>query len=1005
MAIIPAPESRFDVPEEGLIGQVPVLQRSQVIDDNGPTIAETAGAYFRQENIIGAALNKENNLPDQYRSNPDFNAWDSLTADEQLDANFAVESARADSEEELNALRRQRDREMEDRQTMAEAGWGGLGIGLPIALLDPITFFGVGSVAVNAYRGGRSLLKGGTILGSASAMDATTQEMILQSQQVTRTFGESAINVTAATLLGGVLGVGFAKFKDYGVDQNTLKHIEQGFEVDTPPVNLGDSVGAAKVQGDVKIKGRVAQFLAKMLPFDPLTRTLNGTSSEARILTAQMVENPYEVTGFNGTAAESLAKLHDAKYKLSLQHHNEQFVGWKKANKGKIGDFNAAVSRAIRTGKSDSPEILSSANYWRNELYEPLKNEMVALKMLPEDVDVSTATNYLNRVWDRNKINANYDTFIKKVSDWLETKDLELYDAARIAASRIEKAVGEERAALQSIIDKAEFKIGRDFERQDYESLAGEIATRINGSPDGRLPYDWKMGSGQKASEFGQARHTAGAGALRGPLRERAFLIPDEMVEEFLENDIELLGRRYLDSVAGDIELVRRFGTVTLDAQIKKINEEFNLLKSGKTKEEGLKIAKQQDTTIRDIAGMRDRIRGTYGFSDTTLFTRMGRSARDLNYLRLMGGVTVSSLPDVARVFMAEGFFKTFKSGLLPLVTNLKGFNVAKKEAQRYGVGMEAITGNPQFLADVANYTKGETMIERGLQSAAKNFNKLNLLDRWTAGIKQLHAVTMQTSIFEGLSKGKFDKRLERLGIDKVSAIDMMAQVNKYGSYENGVWLTNAKNWDRPDLERMWGAAVRKESDRVIIIPGQEKPLFMSTEMGKTVFQFRSFMLSSTQRVLIAGLQGQDQNVIGGFLALTSMGMFSYYLKAQIAGRALHEDPASWIMEGIDRSGSTGVLTEFNSVLEKVTSNKYGARAALGVNTINSRFQSRSISESVLGPTLGAFNNAVDVINATTSGEPLTDADKKNITRLIPYQNLFYFRRGSELISEYFEGM
>ena len=53
--------------------------------------------------------------------------------------------------------------------------------------------------------------------------------------------------------------------------------------------------------------------------------------------------------------------------------------------------------------------------------------------------------------------------------------------------------------------------------------------------------------------------------ALRGPLRNRVFQIDDEIVEEFLENDIETLGARYLQNVAGDIELVRKFGDVNMD--------------------------------------------------------------------------------------------------------------------------------------------------------------------------------------------------------------------------------------------------------------------------------------------------------------------------------------------------------------------------------------------------------------------------------------------------------
>jgi hypothetical protein len=91
-----------------------------------------------------------------------------------------------------------------------------------------------------------------------------------------------------------------------------------------------------------------------------------------------------------------------------------------------------------------------------------------------------------------------------------------------------------------------------------------------------------------------------------------------------------------------------------------------------------------------------------------------------------LGGVTVSSLPDVSRVFMAEGFVKTFKSGLTPLIKNTKTFKVAASELKRYGVGDDVIkSGKSEVIADVGDYAQGGTAIERGLRSASSKFGKI----------------------------------------------------------------------------------------------------------------------------------------------------------------------------------------------------------------------------------------------------------------------------------------
>ena len=996
-------------PDQELIA--PKLVPLALEEDERPSVGEIAKAFYRQENIIGSFLSKEAGLPDSTKDNPDYDPYGMFTEDERLDQAFVSNALYADNDEELEAVRRQMTRERADRETMAQGGATSFIVGLPVMIADPISLLSIGGVALNTYRAGKGILKGAAVMGSVVGVDTAIQEAALHTQQLTRTYGESATNISAGMLLGGVLGGTAAKLATYGVDAKMIDAYENVMNVEpkiaeginptidavTEPVGSG-SVGAQQVLGDTQVSGKIAKKLVKLLGFDPLSRTITSENPTTRLIATMMAENPIKMDGNVLQAAESLAKAHSGKLGISLQNNANLFSEYKSAG-GKMNrkQFNEAVSTAIRRGDSDIPQVKASADYWNKELYTPLKDEMIALKLLPEDVDVKTANNYLNRVWNKNKISANFPQFVNKVSNWLAEKDVKLFEDAKAASEKIATATGKEKDNLQAIIDKAEFKKGMDFERQDYESLAEEIAQRIQGSPDGRLPYDWKLGSGSNSRGINGT-------ALRGPLRNRVFQIDDEIVEEFLENDIETLGARYLQNVAGDIELVRKFGDVNMDDQLKNINKWYAKKKNDKslTPKQQEKLEKQRESDVRDIAGMRDRIRGVYGFSEDNIWTRMARSSRDLNYLRLLGGVTVSSLPDVSRVFMAEGFVKTFKSGLGPLIKNTKQFKEAASELKRYGVGTDAImSGKSEIIADVGDYAQGGTAIERGLRSASSKFGKINFLDHWTAGMKQLHAVTMQTSIFDGLKKGVYDKRLARLGIDEQSAKDMYEQVVKYGKNEDGVWLTNAKNWDRPDLERMWGAAVRKESDRVILIPGQEKPLFMSTEMGKTVGQFRSFILSATQRVFIAALQNQDHNAVGGLASLVGMGMFTYYLKQKIAGRDVTEDPAVWVMEGIERSGAIGVIGEISNTIEKISGNSLGLRPLLGIDAPASKQVARSVHESALGPTFGSLlSTTIAAANAISDENEMTEADDRTLRRLVPLQNLFYLNLGYDAIQK-----
>ena len=1009
-------KSRKDFEYQGLISEPQPLGTPT----KEPTLSELAGAYFRQENLVGSSISREEGLPDQYRFNPDYDPYDAFTEEEKEDEMFVMGAMYADNESELAAYRKQYARELQDKETISQGGGKGFLVGLPVMLADPVTFMSVGGLAYKTVKSGQSILKGGLALGATAGADATLQETVLQQQQVARTYGESALNITGSMLLGGVLGVPLTKMSQkYGVTEDMFKQVDEQFEhnqkikdginptVNEPTPKVGeDSVGAQAVYGDVQISGNLAKKLVKFTSFDPLSRTLSSINPITRQLAVQLAESPIMVDNFVGQSVESLAKTYTGMLAKSAKNNARLYRQYKKNTNRKTRlnrvAFNEEVAKALRSGKSDIPEVKEAADYWNANLYTPIKDKLIDQRMLTEDVDVTTAVNYVNRIYDTNKISANLPTFVSKVSKWLQNKDLELFEQAKLAQTKLEKATGEEATKLQELIDKAEFKAGKEFEPQDYDELARQIAQRIMGTPDGRLPYDWKIGEGsQRQGNVKSVNY-----ALRGPLKSRVFTINDADIEEFLVNDIEILASRYIQQTSTDIELQRAFNSVDLTAEKKKIDDWYleKMDDPKLTDKQRLDLDKKRQKDLADITGMLERMRGVYSLPSDSVWSRMGRSARDLNYLRFMGGVTISSLPDIMRVVMAEGFTKTMTKGLKPLIANTKAFNIAKEELQAYGIGVDAIggvTGKSEIIADISNYTQGGTAIERGLRSAADKFGKINVLDYWTGGMKQLHAVTMQNRIFDDLEKGKYDKRLGRLGISKENADAMYQQVRKHGKKVDGVWITNAGNWDSPDLAQMYGAAMRKESDRVIVIPGQEKPLFMSNEMGQVIGQFRSFVFSSTQRVLIAGLQGQDHNAIGGALSIISMGMFVYYIKQLERGQPLSDDPLAWVMEGIDRSGAAGILGEANMMFEKISGNTLGVRPLLDIDAPSSKFVAHSMSQSILGPTFGSLlTDTFKALNSATSEGELTESDIRNIRRMLPYNNLSGFRKAVDALEE-----
>lgn len=940
--------------------------------------SELARAAFRTENSIGALIAREGGLPDSVVNNESFNPWDHISEEEKLDEVFVENIIAADNELEIDAVRKQRDREREDRRLLEQGGADAFFALLAVGTIDPINFIPVGGTAYQTYRTGSSIMKaaaatGGVAMGTQAAVEAS-----LHYSQIERTYGESALNVGFAGLLGGTIGalpptvkslLGSKSQAEFADSMNPEPKVSQGGNsIFTEAENR--SVGAAQVNQEIQVKGKIARALTKALGFDPLSRSITSDLQQTRQLAVELAENPIAMESKNGefvaNSVESAAKIKDGLYYEAIEGHMKAYEAYRKGGGTlKKKDFNELVSKELRnpfTVPNTEEHIIKAADDWRNKLYEPLKKEMIDADLLPEDIEVSTAANYLNRIYNKDKIKSKMDDFVNVVSTWLREQDGTGQDVA------------------------------------NFNSLAREIATRITGTPDGRLPYDYKIG--ENSAKGGGL----GAG-LKGPLKKRSFNIPDKLIEDFLENDIEVLGGRYLRSLATDIELVKRFDDVNMTRQIKEISEAWDvkIQEASKTSEkEARKLAKQKDRDIESIAAMRDRMRGTYGQVDPDNFwVRAGRTARDLNYLRFMGGVAVSSIPDIARIVMAEGIVKTFSKGLTPLVTRTKSFKVSAAEAKRYGIGTDVLMGGrSDIIADVADYSQGGTAFERGIRSAAQSFGKVNLMDYWTAGIKQLHAVVAQSSMADILTKGGYDPRMGQLGISKSNGKLIAKQLKKYGEKQGGVWIANPRLWDDQDLAEIWATGLRRESDRVIVVPGQEKPLFMSSELGKTIFQFRSFMFSATQRVLISGIQGQDAHYMQGLIGMISLGMMSYAFKQWDSGRPMSDDPAVWVAEGIDRSGVTGIIMEMNNTVEKISANNFGLRPLLGIATPSSRFASRSQAEAFLGPTFGSMLSTVLTVSGGTADGDLSESDVRAIRRLLPYQNLLILRQGFDKIEE-----
>jgi len=616
---------------------------------------------------------------------------------------------------------------------------------------------------------------------------------------------------------------------------------------------------------------------------------------------------------------------------------------------------------------NSSPRIGVMVDYART------KRDLFKAKL--EQRNISKRVDALKKMEDDGRLN---DDMLAE----LRAKEIDLDRVNTKIAKSIEKADKLEKMAptKQQIAKTDEFA---NLMPGEIESLADETINQILGHAEGRVPYDIVSGP-------------------RGALKERLLKIETAKIHEFVENDIEQVLNSQVRTMSADIELSKKFGSVDLKEEIRKINDEADAkISKAETPEQRQAIEKSRTGAIRDIEGIRDRIRGQYALPNdpSSIVVRAGRVARNLNYVRLLGGMTVSAIPDMGSIVFQHGLVSTFRDGFIPLVKSFKAFRAAAEEVKAAGTALDMVLDTRTMaMADVFDNFGRNSKFERAISAGSTKFGLVSLMAPWNATLKQVSGLVVMTRILKaservvgGTATADDIRKLAASGIDDDMAKRIHGQFAKHGEVQDGVLLARGERWDANESDALeaFRAAVVRDVDKTIVTPGQDKPLWMSTELGKTVGQFKSFGISAMQRIALSGLQQRDANTLNGAVLMLGLGAMAYATKETIAGRPLAEEPAQWAVEAFDKSGLAGWLMEVNNIAEKATRGRVGFSAFTGKQV--SRYASRNVIGAFLGPTADAVSDIFQISGSVFAGDT-TQSDLHKLRQLLPLQNLFYIR-------------
>lgn len=483
-----------------------------------------------------------------------------------------------------------------------------------------------------------------------------------------------------------------------------------------------------------------------------------------------------------------------------------------------------------------------------------------------------------------------------------------------------------------------------------------------------------------------------------GFMRERMLDIPDELVEEFIENDIESIIRHYQKSVGTDVILARRFGDPSMKNVIDDVIEEAEeKIAQATTQTERARLRKDMELAVADIRGLRDRLRGTYGLPNDPYrpISRAVRIGKIWSVLTMGGGFTISAIPDVARVVMTEGLDKTIGHGLRHLMSEQGRIimRMSKKEMQMAGTGLDMVLGTRALqFADIGDMYGRKFGFERGLMRAQGAYFVINALHSWNTGMKTLAGTVTGMRIAEdalswkaGRLGARGQEKLLRHGIDSNMAHRIALQIEEHGERINGHWLPNTEAWTDAATRRAYRDALNQDVNRTIITPGAgDRALWTSTEFGSMIAQFKSFGQSALPKLLISGMQESDAAFYQGLAFLVGLGALTNEIKRAQYGDTRERSFVENLIEAIDRSGALAIFMDLNNAVEKISNFQVGLRPFTG-NSPPYDVSAWSML-GLLGPTAsnaGALTQvASDVIGADVDAQTM-----KNIRRLVPGQN------------------
>jgi hypothetical protein len=877
----------------------------------------------------------------------------------------------------------------EERNKMTLANGGALGVAASVAagVVDPINL----SMMLLPGYGQANVWK---VMGESMAIGAvasTAQELVLHSSQETRTLEESIFNIGVGAVVDGLFGGAIHALtrQEKEVVTNAIsRHLkgEEPFEVAPRDVGAAQtaSYGGAKGEEVMPTYNPVTHAGLALSRITPIGRTLQSDDVIVRATAQDMVDHNIRLKGdpVNAVSVESKINLDYAKVAIAEQTVNKIESAFIKEG-GTLDDFNFQLADAMRTGdKSTNKHVQSAVTTLRKEYDTILKRAADAevegtFKLNkdgdPEAITSTTSASYLSRRKDINAIRNDPAGYQKAWIDGLK-----------------ERQVRYEKAAIEEGLPAPKPKTD-----EEWDVIAADIYNRDINLTSGELHFN---DTSTKIPSETKARVD----------------ILDSYLNDFLVKDWRSLLDGYARSMIPKSRMAEKFGTYKLGELEERLTAKLKVssakitaeIKAGadpkKANAKLKKLQKQNISDIKDLSVMARRLMNevpppTVETPVERMWHNSLRTTRAFNVASMLGNVLVASIPDVARQITYNGSYNYIKA--LSKNFNAKSIRlsgISKDEMGRLAQAIEKTQSIRAKEVTMVDDAVAMTPLDRRASMLAQKSLQLTGFQHWNSFGKGISGSLYGDRLSRALIDGGDTRKLNQLGFDAQMIREMSVQAKQHSTKTGALYDLNLDLWDidihlRENIE----AAGIKESNFLVTTPGAgDTPILMDGNTAKSVFQFQSFALAATNRIMLPLLQENSTRSVKEMVTHMLLGYAAYELKSASMGRDTSKDTVkdkTW--NAINHTGLIGYGSE-------VYRRQFGFTGIdpLGVMENDRKYASRGIGGAMLGPSAGTFTNMwrANPLNTMQTSEQKAKAAR----RLLPLQNNWLLRHGADQVEK-----